>query len=185
MVVLGTTRVSKSVNFNLNPIKADEDIPNSHSSAPVSTLSMPPKPEAFPDRNLFIKDPETEMQINIESDANLGAEYINEDVNSQNAAPDEEEREFKQPQLQSQSPLSDSKNPSVTIDWDQSWERRFWARAMEEREEGRKELELIQRRQQELDEQKRQIENIRQDLEARENKLRSVEDLIPSAKHLK
>lgn len=44
---------------------------------------------------------------------------------------------------------------------------------------------LIDRRQQELDEQKRQIENIRQDLEARENKLRLVEDLIPSSKHLK
>jgi soluble cytochrome b562 len=124
------------------------------------------------------------MQVNIiESDTNV--KYINQDINSQNAAPKEEEREFKQPQLQSQSPLSDSKNPSVTIDWDQSWERRFWARAMEEREERRKEFELIQRRQQELDEQKRQIENIRQDLEARENKLRSVEDLIPSSKHLK
>ena len=79
------------------------------------------------------------------------------DINYNHVTPQdetaEEEEEFEQPQLQSQSPLSDSKNPSVTIVWDQSWERRFWARAMEEREERRK--ELIQSRQQELDEQKR------------------------------
>jgi hypothetical protein len=41
---------SNSVNLNLNPIKADEDIPNSnlHPPAPASTLSIPPKVEAFP-----------------------------------------------------------------------------------------------------------------------------------------
>ena len=56
---------------------------------------------------------------------------------------------------------------------------------MDDRKQRQQQLQLIERRQQELDEQKRQIENIRQDLEARENKLRSVEDLIPSSKHLK
>lgn len=109
------------------------------------------------------------------------------DINYNHVTPQDEtaeEEEFEQPQ-QSQSPLSDSKNLSVTIDWDQSWERRFWARAMEEREERRKELELIQRLQQELDEQKRQIDQIRQTLEVRENKLFEVEELIPSAKQLK
>jgi len=86
---------SNSVNLNLNPIKADEDIPNSnlHPPAPASTLSIPPKAEAFPDRNLFIKDPGTEMQVNIESDANV--KHINL-VNSQNAAPEEEEFEQSQ-----------------------------------------------------------------------------------------
>lgn len=58
---------SNSVNLNVNPIKADEYIPNSnlHPPAPVSTLSIPPKVEAFPDRSLFIKDPETQIQVDI------------------------------------------------------------------------------------------------------------------------
>ena len=73
------------------------------------------------------------------------------------------------------------------MDWDSEevWERRFLRIVFDDKKQRQQQLQLIERRQQELDEQKRQIENIRQDLEARENKLRSVEDLIPSSKHLK
>ena len=70
-------------------------------------------------------------------------------------------------------------------EFDDSWQKNLFQKIIEGRKERQQQLQLIERRQQELDEQKRQIENIRQDLEARENKLRSVEDLIPSSKHLK
>ena len=120
---------------NLNPIKADEDLPNSnlHPPAPVSTPSIPPKPEPFPDRNLFIRDPETEMQVNIiESDINV--KYISKDqnVNLQNA------------------------DPPVAADWDsdENHQRRFWARIMDEKRERRQELQLIEQERQKLEEEK-------------------------------
>ena len=130
---------SNPVNLNVNPIKADEDIRNSnlHPPAPVSTLSIPPKAEAFPDRNLLIKEPETDMQVNIESDANV--KYFNH-FNSQNAAPEEEE-EFEQPQPQ---PSLSNENPSVAIDWDQTWETRLWTRIMEEKKQREEELLLME-----------------------------------------
>jgi hypothetical protein len=83
---------------NTNHTSTDEEevIPSvtSYSNSPspvvlVPTSLIPPKPEPFSEpkpRDLFIiKDPETEMQVNIESNANV--KYINQDVNSQNAAP--------------------------------------------------------------------------------------------------
>ena len=72
-------------------------------------------------------------------------------------------------------------DPELKKEFDDSWQKNLFQKIIE----GRKERQLIERRQQELDEQKRQIENIRRDLEARENKFRSVEDLITSSKHLK
>ena len=179
---------SNPVNLNLNPIKADEDIPNfnSHPPAPTSTLSIPPKPEPFPDRNLFIKDPETEMQV-IELDTNVKARYINQDVNSQNAAPEEE---FEQPQSQP-SLLSDSANTLVDWDSDETWQRRFF-KLMDERRRREKQIRLMDQTRQELEVEKRNIAQLmynidqqKKALEARETKLFEVEDLIPSAKYLK
>lgn len=126
-----------------------------------------PYPEFYPNPHI------ANMQVNVEPD------FI-----TQNAAPEEEE-EFKQPKLQLQSSLSDSENPLMDWDSEEVWERRFLRIVFDDKKQRQHQLQLIERRQQELDEQKRQIENIRQDLEARENKLRSVEDLIPSSKHLK
>jgi hypothetical protein len=144
--IVPTTEYNYSIPVNVNPIKEEEDILNSnlHSPAPALTLSIPPKVEAFPDRNLFIKDPETEMQVNIiESDTDV--KYISKDqnVNSQNAAFEEE----------LQPSLSDSEDPPVAVDWDseENHQRRFWARVMDEKRERRQELQLIERRQQELD----------------------------------
>ncbi|MGB6595066.1 MAG: hypothetical protein WBE68_26490, partial [Candidatus Nitrosopolaris sp.] len=76
-------------------------------------------------------------------------------------------------------------DPELKKEFDDSWQKNLFQKIIEGRKEHQQQIQLIERRQQELDEQKRQIENIRQDLEARENKLRSVEDLIPSSKHLK
>jgi hypothetical protein len=72
-------------------------------------------------------------------------------------------------------------DPELKKEFDDTWQKNLFQKIIE----GRKERQLMERRQQELDEQERQIENIRQDLEAREKKLLSVEDLIPSAKYLK
>ncbi len=76
-------------------------------------------------------------------------------------------------------------DPELKKEFDDSWQKNLFREIIEGRKERQQQLQLMERRQQELDEQKRQIENIRQDLEARENKLRSVEDLIPSSTHLK
>ena len=171
---------------NLNPIKADEDIPNSnlHPPAPVSTLSIPSKAEAFPDRNLFIKDPETDMQVNIESDANV--KYFNQDVNSQNATLEEkEEGEFEQSQSQSVLPGSD--DPSVAIDWDseKNWERRFFKSIMDEKKIRQEEERKLEEQRGHLIQERYNIEEQKKALEAREAKLFEVEELIPSAKQLK
>jgi hypothetical protein len=156
-----------SVNLNLNPIKADE--------AQVSTLSIPPKAETFPDRNLFIKDPEPEMQVNIiESDTNVtNVKYISKDrnVNSQNVAFEEEE--FEESGLQPS--LSDSEDPpvAVAIDWDsdENHQRRFWARVMDEKRGRREELQLIEQKRQELNEEKRNIAQIMYNIDQqRENR---------------
>jgi soluble cytochrome b562 len=174
----GVGQAAISTNTNSSPVTSKEGGPllsyfldkDEDTTAVINPDSIPKSAKPSRDSSTKPKDPE--------SDAN---------VISQDEAPEEEEFEqYHQPQPQSSLSNSGKENP-LGIDWDseENWERRFWARAMEEREERRKELKLIQRRQQELDEQKRQIENIRQDLEARENKLRSVEDLIPSSKHLK
>jgi hypothetical protein len=76
-------------------------------------------------------------------------------------------------------------DPELKKEFDDSWQKNLFREIIEGRKERQQQLQLIEKRQQELDEQKRRIENIRQDLEARENRLRSVEDLIPSSKHLK
>ena len=71
-------------------------------------------------RDLFIKDPD------IESDA----KHINQNVNSQNSAPEEKrkrKREFEQPQQhQSKSLLPDPEDSPIVIDWnpDESYQTR-------------------------------------------------------------
>jgi hypothetical protein len=133
-----------------------------------------PYPESYPNPDSHVDN----MQVNIESD--IDDKYVIEET--------EEIEEASEESNQPQPSIRNSENQSTLgIDWDseENHQRRFWARVMDEKRERRQELQLIERRQQELDEQKRQIENIRQDLEARENKLRSVEDLIPSSKYLK
>ncbi|MFY9869376.1 MAG: hypothetical protein WAK17_06635 [Candidatus Nitrosopolaris sp.] len=99
------------------------------------------------------------MQLNIiESDTNV--KYISKDqnVNSQNAAPEEEE-EFEQYQPTS---LSDPEDTSIEMDWDseENHQRRFWARVMDEKRERRQELRLIEQKRQELNEEKRNIAQI-------------------------
>ncbi|MFZ0223268.1 MAG: hypothetical protein WAM42_16415, partial [Candidatus Nitrosopolaris sp.] len=125
-----------------------------------------------PDTDVNFTTPSSESLEAQESDASVM------NVNSQNETIEEEE--FEQ-YHQSEPALPNSEDPSIVlgIDWDsdQVWERRFIHYVMDDKKQRQQQLQLIERRQQELDEQKRQIENIRQDLEARENKLRHLKDI--------
>jgi len=137
----------------------------------------------------FIKDPETEIQVNIESDANTRKD---QDVATQDETTEEEE--FEQPQPQST--LPDSENPlvAVAIDWDsdQNWQTRFWARIMDERRQRQQELLLLGQKRQELEIERQQIAQIRsnidqqkRELEVRQNKMIDYESLIPPARELR
>ena len=176
---------SNSVNLNVNPIKADEDIPNSnlHSPAPASTLSIPPKAEAFPDRSLFIKDPETEMQVNIiESDTNVKYISKDQDVNSQNETTEEEEREFEQSELQPS--LSDSENPLMDWDSDEVWERRFLRIVFDDKKQRRHELLMRDRRKSKLEEWRKRLDQREFNLKDRETRVFEAESYLSVAKKL-
>jgi len=97
--------------------------------------------------------------------------------------------------LQPQSTLPDSENPpaSVPIGWDsdENWQRRFWARIMEEKKQRERDILLMKKQRQELEKERQHIAQTRQsidqqkyDLEAREAKLQSIQLLIPSVKEL-
>jgi hypothetical protein len=145
---------------------------------------LPTKLKPFPS-----EDFETEMskQVNIETNA------INQDhVDSQNAAPEEEERGFEHPRTRHS--LPDSENPRVDQDWDpdESYQTRFWNRIMIERKRRQEELLLIEQQRQELNIERQQIAQIRSiidqqkyDLEVRQNKMIEYESLIPSARELR
>lgn len=114
------------------------------------------------------------MQLNIiESDTNV--KYISKDqnVNSQNAAPEEEE-EFEQYQPTS---LSDPEDTSIEMDWDseENHQRRFWARVMDEKRERRQELRLIEQKRQELNEEKRNIAQIMYNIDQQKKRLLKLE----------
>jgi hypothetical protein len=178
-----------SISSNLvNFIETDEDTP-SPSRSPSSNLhpSTFPGPGLqnlpSPDQELrglhsFIKDPETEMQVNIEPDVNIKCIKKNQDVTPQDETTEEEEFEQSQPG----SPLPDSE-----MDWDsdENWQRRFFRTILDERKKREEQLRELNKEKQNLtqerydfEEQKRQI---RQTLE----KLSEVESLISSAKQLK
>ncbi len=164
------------VNMTDSPIEPTLSITNSVTPTNSEELDFSdnPYPESYPNADSHVDN----MQVNIESD--IDDKYVIKET--------EEIEEASEESNQPQSSIRNSENQSTLgIDWDleENHQRRFWARVMDEKRERRQELQLIERRQQEVDEQKSQMENIRQDLEARENKLRSVEDLIPSAKYLK
>jgi hypothetical protein len=112
------------------------------------------------------------VQVDIEPDVNYSH------VNSQNAAPEEEERGFEHPR--SKPSLPDSENPPVDQDWDpdESYQTRFWNRIMSERRTRQEELLLIEQQRQELNIERQQIAQIRSiidqqkyDLEVRQNKM--------------
>jgi hypothetical protein len=87
-----TTVNPDSIITNTNSDVISSSVPLTQTLSSTSVLSIPAKPEPFSvlkPRDLFIKDPETEMQV-IELDTNVKSKYINQDVNSQNAAPKEE-----------------------------------------------------------------------------------------------
>jgi hypothetical protein len=105
----------------------------------------------------------------------------------------EEVEEASEESNQPQSSIRNSENQStlVEIDWDKHWESRFWARIMEEKEEKRNQLMLIEQEFQELEKEKQQLEQIRnnieqqkRDLKVMENRLIEYEPLIPSVKEL-
>jgi hypothetical protein len=124
----------------------------------------------------FVKDPETEMQVNIESDANV-----------RSAAPEEEEFE------QSQPPLPTLENPSVD-DWnpDENWRTRFFRTIMDEKEQRKqerilinKDKELIAYERRNLELEKKQLDYERRDIETRLQEIDKYRDLLPSAKQLR
>src|SRR5215469_2640092 len=168
---------------NSDPIVADDCRETWENIGDIDIL--PTKLEPFPS-----EDFETEMskQANIETNA------INQDhVDSQNAAPEEEERGFEQ-QLRPRSPLPDAENSSIDQDWnpDESYQTRFWDRIMIERRRRQEEFSLIEQHRQELNIEKQQIAHIRNiidqqknDLEVRQNKMIEYESLIPSARELR
>src|SRR5262249_37147625 len=139
---------------------------------------LPTKVEPFPSEDL-----ETEMS----------KQAINQDnVDSQNGAPEEEERGFEQPRPLSS--LSDPENSSIDQDWnpDESYQTRFWNRIMNERRRRQEELLLIEQQRQELNIERQQIAQIRgiidqqkYDLEVRQKKMIEYDSLIPSARELR
>jgi hypothetical protein len=123
----------------------------------------------------------SEAQIDIKPTTNYSH------VNSQNAAPEEEE--FEQPQPRTRPSLPDPEDSPIVIDWnpDESYQTRFWNRIMVEREKRHQELLLIEQQRQQLEEERQQIGQVRSnidrqkhDLQIRENKLIEYESLIPS-----
>jgi hypothetical protein len=139
---------------------------------------LPTKLEPFPSEDL-----ETEMSKQATNQ---------DDVNSQSASPEEEERGFEQSQPRSR--LPDPENPPVDQDWDpdESYQTRLWNRIMIERRIRREELLLIEQQRQELNIERQQIAQIRSiidqqkyDLEVRQNKMIEYESLIPSARELR
>lgn len=82
-------------------------------------------------------------------------------------------------------------SPGWDPDDDQAMRTRFWARIMEEKEEKRKTLQLIEQKTHELNQEKQNLAQIRysidqwnNDLKARESKLIELEPFIPLAKQL-
>jgi hypothetical protein len=116
------------------------------------------------------------MQINVES----GVKYINQYVTTQDETTEEEE-EFEQSQ------------PDSEMDWDsdENWQRRFWARIMEEKKQRERDILLMEEQRQELEEERgnlaqvmHSIDQRNHDLEVRENKLLEIEPFIPLARQL-
>ena len=113
------------------------------------------------------------VQVNIESDV-----LINQDVTSQDETIEKEESElaFKQ----SRPLLPDPENPP--IDWDETWQRRFWTRIMQEKKQRERDILLMEQQRQQIAQIRQSIDQQKYDLEAREAKLQSIQPLIPSVK---
>jgi hypothetical protein len=94
---------------------------------------------------------------------------------------------------QPQPPIRNSENQSTLagIDWDERWEDRFWARIMEEKEEKRHQLMLIEEQKElmlierhNLDQVSQNIDQRENDLRMREARIKEVEPLLPSVREL-
>jgi hypothetical protein len=124
---------------------------------------------------------------NIPSNFNPYFNPYQNNINPQISKPETQESPEPKPQPQHQQYHDDNNDsnyddqevldPELKRKFDDSWQKNIFLEIIEGRKERQQQLQLIERRQQELDEQKRQIENIRQDLEARENKLRHLKDI--------
>jgi hypothetical protein len=116
---------------------------------------------------LLIKDPE----VNIEPD-----DIINQDVTTQNEAPEEEE--FEQ-YHRSQPSLSDPEDPSIKLgmDWDSDevWERRFVWWVFDDKKRRYQHERMMEQEKQKIEEEKQQIAQIRQSISQKENELKARE----------
>ena len=111
----------------------------------IAQSNSPPKLDLPKSRDLLIKDPE----VNIEPDANV----IN--INP------EEFEQYQPPSLPKDTPTS------IGVNWDseENHQRRFWARVLEEKEEKRKVLQLIEKKTHELNQERQNLAQARFALE--------------------
>jgi hypothetical protein len=184
--VVNSTAASTATITTATNVAAATTTATSVNHPAADSVNLIERDSSFPEpRGLhsLIKDPEIEMQINIEPDININRINKNQDV----IKTTQEEEEFEQSQPHSS--LSDLENPSIIEDWDVQL---VWSRMMREvnnaKIERRQELLLIEQNRKELNEERQHIAQIRHNidqqkcnLQAREAKLLEVESLIPSA----
>ena len=132
------------------------------------------------------------MQVNIEPDVNIKCINKNQYVTTQ-VETTEEEEEFEQSQSQPSLPAVDPEDPSAVNDWnpDEAWQRRLWARIIDEKKQRgqeffliNKEKELIAYERRNLELEKKQLDYEQRNLETRLAEVEKYRDILPSAKQL-
>jgi hypothetical protein len=138
----------------------------------VSTTNTPIPPNLSKPRDLLIKDPD-DIITNVIT----------------RKAPEE----FEQYRPQPQSPDPED-TPPITLaglDWDsdENWQRRFWARIMDEKRQREQDIRLLGQKTRELNEERQNIIQMRHNIEQQRQDLQTrlieLEPLISSSKQLK
>lgn len=117
------------------------------------------------------------LQISDDSDYNY--------VITQDAAVQEEKREFRKPKS---TPLPDTQDKSIDLgmDWDSEdlWERKVVRMVLEDKKERARHQQLMELKTQRLEQIKSDIEKQNDELKDRQAKLKEIEPLLPSVREL-
>jgi hypothetical protein len=82
------------------------------------------------------------------------------------------------------SPVQNSDDSSMGMDWDSNWATRLWQRILDEKRQLRDDRQELETIAQEVQVEKQNLIQFRQTLETREAKIIEAEPLIPSVKNL-
>lgn len=155
----------------------------------LSTITNSVAPPTNPEELDFSDNPYPESYPNPDSHVDNISDIDDKYVIKETEEIEEASEEPNQPQP----PIRNSENQSTLagIDWDERWEDRFWARIMEEKEEKRHQLMLIEEQKElmlierhNLDQVSQNIDQRENDLRMRETRIKEVEPLLPSVREL-